>query len=124
MKRLLVLPIVLLTFAVHSASTNAVVTATNSIATNALPAPTVQSLEAQIAHTFQGTVTLNQTKPNEIVKGKLVFSGIAVEAVKQRNPLQLFNPAAPPEYGSAEDNLVREPPNGRPIGLKIFAIRF
>ena len=124
MKCLLALPIVLITFAVHSESTNAVVNATNSLGPNAVSTQTVQSLEAQIAKNFQGTLTLNQPKPNEIVKGRVVFSGIAVEAVKQRNPLQLFNPLAPPEYGSPEDNLVRGSPNGRPIGLKIFAIRF
>jgi hypothetical protein len=124
MKYSLVLLVVLITFAVHAQSTNSTVTATNSVATNAVSSETLQSLEAQLDHNFQGTLTLNQPKPNEIVKGKFVLSGIAVEAVKKRNPLQLINPAAPAEYGSPDDNLVREPPNGRPGGLKIFAIRF
>ena len=124
MKRSLVLLVVLITLAVHAQSTNSTVTATNSVATNVVSSEPLESLEAQLDHKFQGTLTLDQPKPNEIVKGKVVFSGIAVEAVKKRNPFQLINPAAPAEYGSPEDNLVREPPNGRPFGLKIFAIRF
>ena len=124
MKPSLVLLVVLIALAGHAQSTNSTVIATNSVATNAVASETFQSLEAQLDHNFQGTLTWNQPKPNEIIKGKVVFSGIAVEAVKKRNPLQLINPAAPPEYGSPEDNLVREPPNGHPGGLKIFAIRF
>jgi len=60
---------------------------------------------------------------DEIKAGKLTYSGIAVEAVKVDNPLQLINLAAPVHYGFAEANLVRDPV-ARPSGLKIFSIAF
>ena len=63
-------------------------------------------------------------KPNEIVKGNVAYSGVAVQVVKTSSPLQLVNPAAPPRYGSAEDNLSRDLFSGRASGLKIFSIRF
>ena len=117
MKFLLVLFTILGASAVKAQSTNAVVT-------NAVPSKTSQILEAQTANRFERTFNLTLPKPNEITKGKVIYSGVAVEAVKKRNPLQLINPLAPPEYGSPEDNIYREPINGRVTGLKIFAIRF
>ncbi len=47
-----------------------------------------------------------------------------MQAAKTDNPLQLINPAAPAQYGSAEYNLMREPVDGKPSGLKFFAISF
>jgi hypothetical protein len=64
------------------------------------------------------------TKQNEIVKGNVAYNGIAVQILKTSNPLQLVNPAAPARYGSAEDNLMRDPITGRGAGLRIFCIRF
>lgn len=72
----------------------------------------------------QTNFVLKLTKPNELSLGRLTLSGIAVEAAKTPNPLQLFNPRAPIEYGSPEDNLVRDPIHGRVTGLKLFSIRF
>jgi hypothetical protein len=63
-------------------------------------------------------------KPNEIVKGKINYSGIAVEALKTGHPLQLINPAAPPEYGSPQDNVLPDTYNGRNHGWKLFSIGF
>ena len=63
-------------------------------------------------------------KPNEMVKGGIIYSGIAVQVVKTDNPLQLINPLAPPKYGSPEDNVMRDSFTGRVFGLKIFSIRF
>jgi hypothetical protein len=63
-------------------------------------------------------------KGNEIVHGNVAYSGIAVQLVKARNPLQLFSPVAPPEYGSAQDNLVRDPTTGHAFGLRILSLRF
>ncbi len=68
--------------------------------------------------------TIGELKPNEITAGKLVLSGIVVEAVKTGQPLQLLNPFAPPEYGSPEDNVVRAAIGGKVVGLKFFNIRF
>jgi hypothetical protein len=47
-----------------------------------------------------------------------------VELLNIRNPLQLVNPAAPAKYGSAEDNVLRDPISGRVSGWKIFSIGF
>jgi hypothetical protein len=70
------------------------------------------------------TGLVRPAKPNEIVQGNVVYSGVAVQLVKAPNPLQLFNPVAPPQYGSAQDNLVRDPTTGRAFGLKIISLRF
>lgn len=67
---------------------------------------------------------LREPKPNQIVVGKITYEGIVVEALKTKRPLQLFNPVAPAQYGSPEDNVVRDPIGGRVVGLKLFAIRF
>ncbi len=68
--------------------------------------------------------TLSELKPNEIKAGKFSYSGAAVEAIKTDNPLELINPAARVHYGLAEQNVVREPANGKVSGLKIFSIQF
>ena len=65
----------------------------------------------------------SELKPNEITVGKFTYSGITIEIAKKPNPLQLMNPFAPPEYGSAEINLLRDPA-GHPSGLKFFSIQF
>ncbi len=67
---------------------------------------------------------LRPERPNEINRGNVAYSGLVVQVAKARNPLQLVNPAAPPEYGSAMDNLDRDPTSGRAFGLKIFSLRF
>ena len=72
----------------------------------------------------QSALVLTPLRPNQIVKGNTVLSGIGVEVYKTRRPLQLLNPLAGPEYGSPEDNVMRDPINGRVTGLKLFAIRF
>jgi hypothetical protein len=91
--------------------------------TNSLAGQSDQSMEAQTALGSLHDISLAELKPNEVKQGKFIFSGIAVEAVKQRNPLQLINPMAPPQYGSPDENIVRDPTTHR-VGLKIFAIRF
>ena len=84
------------------------------------------SLESQLTSRLgkTGTSSLQAAKPNEIVKGRVTYSGIAVQALKTRKPLQLINPAAPPQYGSPEDNLLRNPVSGEVSGWKLFSIRF
>jgi len=51
------------------------------------------------------------------------YSGIVVQIIKTKNPLQLLNPAAPAEYGSAWDNLEQFTLNGGG-GLKLFSFGF
>ena len=53
-----------------------------------------------------------EEKPNEIIRNNVSYSGIFVELEKTDQPLQLINPLAPVEYGSAEDNTARNPIDG------------
>jgi hypothetical protein len=90
--------------------------------------PDNDSMETQIRQRLmtrpdQSLLTLQQEKPNEIKRGRLTYSGILVELAKTDKPLELINPAAPPEYGSSEDNVVRDPQSGRE-GLKLFSLQF
>lgn len=118
MKSCLVLIVVLAASALYAQSTNAP-------ATNAVSGAHALGFEARTAGPgSEPTFVLRQAKPNEIFKGDIIYSGIAVELFKTRRPLQLLNPRAAPQYGSPEDNLVRDPINGRSTGLKLFAIRF
>jgi hypothetical protein len=95
------------------------------LAANAQPVKTSESLETRTIRRVQETPpTLNERKPNEIKAGKVSYSGIAVEIVKIRNPLELINPAAPLEYGLAEANVVRDLAGDKVSGLKIFSIEF
>ena len=88
-------------------------------------APPSESLEAQtVRRALETPPTLDEIKPNEIKAGPVSYSGIAVEIVKIDNPFQLINPAAPAEYGFAEQNVIREPADGKISGLKIFSIQF
>jgi hypothetical protein len=73
--------------------------------------------------TQTNTVPFTEQK-TDIVKGNVAYSGLTIQAVRVGNPLQLVNPAAPSRYGSAQDNMVRDPITGRSSGLSIFSIRF
>ena len=71
----------------------------------------LQSTATNIVHRFR-------KGPN------LVYSGIAVQTAKSRNPLQMINPFAPASYGSGVANTVPDARSGRADGLKVFAIGF
>lgn len=122
MTRYLMLLLLFVAFAAKAQSTNA--PSASAPTTNSIARPAGQTLQAQTSERGMPAIGLNQLKANEIAHGKFVYSGITVEAVKKRNPLQMINPLAPAEYGSPEDNIVRDPINRRVTGLKIFAIRF
>lgn len=63
-------------------------------------------------------------KPNELRLEKITLSGSLVEAVKVPNPLQLFNPWAPREYGESQDNAAFSVITGQVTGWKVFAFEF
>lgn len=91
-------------------------------------APGNDSMEAQIRRGMvlqpdQNVLTIQQEKPNEIRRGNVTYSGIFVQVAKTDRPWELINPAAPPEYGSSEDNVVRDSNSGHE-GLKLFSIQF
>lgn len=68
--------------------------------------------------------TLRRPRPNEITVGRTTFSGVLVQLIKVRKPLELINPAAPPEDGPADENLARNLITQRPMGLKLFNLSF
>jgi hypothetical protein len=91
-------------------------------------APDSEAMESQIRRGFatrpdQTYFSVKSEKPNEIRRDHVSYSGILVQLAKTDKPLQLINPAAPPEYGSSEDNVVRDPHTGHE-GLKLFSIGF
>jgi len=99
--------------------------AVNAQSTNEPAGPRDRTLRAQPTARDRASFQLfREKKPNEAVIGKHVVSGVAVQAVKTRNPLQLINPFAPARYGSGTDNLARNPINGQPEGLKVLGIQF
>jgi hypothetical protein len=118
MNKAIILFIMLMVGAVHAQNTNA-------------PSGSERSLESEaVRRALANPPVIQTSKPNQIVAGRLIYEGIAVEAIKTHTLLQLINPAAPPEYGSPADNIVVEPrtvmsdlTTGR-IGLKFFSIRF
>lgn len=92
-------------------------------------APLQDSIDSQIHHRLtiqpdKNLITITPVKANEIRHYNLVYSGIAVELAKTRNPLQMINPLAPAEYGSGEDNVTQDPITSRTYGLKFLSIRF
>ncbi len=66
----------------------------------------------------------SQAKANEIMDENLTYSGIAVELYKTDNLLELFNPFAPPKYGSSQDNVLLDPDTGKGRAWKLFSIGF
>jgi hypothetical protein len=98
--------------------------ATAETATNA-PARVEDSLQTTAARLATRTpAELKIEKPNEIVMGNVTYEGIGVQLVKTHYPLQLINPFAPAKYGSPEDNVMRDPAQGRILGLKFLSIKF
>ena len=98
-------------------------------AASAQSAPGNDAMESQIRRGLairhdESLLQLRQEKPNEIRHNGLTYSGILVEMAKTDKKLELINPAAPPEYGTAEDNEVRDSNTGGARGLKLFSIGF
>ncbi len=126
MKRYLVLLSVLATLGAYAADpprtdTNSGTNSSSGTANNS----SLQTSGTSQSQAAKNRQSLNQeAKPNEIIGSKVSYSGIAVQLVKTDNPVQLINPAAPARYGSPEDNTLRDPIEGKVIGLKIFSIKF
>lgn len=87
--------------------------------------PSENAIQGQVEKRATNSILLEKQEDRNQIRGKKAsYSGIAAQLVKAGNPAQLINPAAPPEYGSGEDNLVRDPMTGRARGLKIFSVQF
>ena len=93
---------------------------------NAQPADNEGSLESRLDTALNKAIAAQskEAKANEIVKGQITYSGIAVELLEADHPLELINPFAPRKYGSAEDNVLRDPRDGSAAGLNLFSIKF
>jgi hypothetical protein len=76
---------------------------------------------------YSPKIELKAAQPNNVVQSgeyrHIEYSGLLVQAVRN-NPLQLFNPFAPPRYGDGEANTVRSVVTGQAEGLKVLGIRF
>jgi len=84
---------------------------------NAVQAKTISKARESI-------VTLKPKSKTAVTKGKVEYGGLAVALVKADKKLQLLNPVAPSEYGTAESSVVIDPVTRSATGLKIFSIRF
>ena len=93
---------------------------TNAVAARAQASAFKQVTEAAST----GLPQVSQKPPNQTKWGTFTTEGIAIQLAKTPNPLQLINPAATADYGSAEANVVRDPINRKVSGLKIFSLHF
>jgi hypothetical protein len=50
--------------------------------------------------------------------------GAVPRAIRGGNPLQMFNPGAPPQYGTGEQSVAYNPFTGRYDQIKLFEIVF
>ena len=69
-------------------------------------------------------VNERQAASNEAVRKSVSLDGVAVQCTKADRPVQLVNPLAPAQYGNGEQNVVRDPVDGKVRGLKFFSVRF
>ena len=132
MKRLLFFALLCSTVIVRGQSTNTLAAqqATNGpgdqlSSTNTFAAFESDPLSIELSRKLQpSAIEPLQPKPNEMTLGNVKVSGIVIEAAKTKQPLKLINPFSPPTNSSPEDNVVRDPFNGKVNGLKVFAIHF
>jgi hypothetical protein len=61
---------------------------------------------------------------NELILGRHTYSGILVQVIKAKGPLQLLNPTAPSRYGSGWDNVEWFPATGSRPMLNFLSISF
>lgn len=66
---------------------------------------------------------LIETNATGLVFG-LKPSGIILDAVASKKPLDFINPKAPPDAGNGEAYLSRDPITNRPMGLNFFSFDF
>jgi hypothetical protein len=51
------------------------------------------------------------------------YGGVIGQALESRQPWQLFNPLAPPEFGDGTQNLSVNPVTGRAEGVTLFSLQ-
>jgi hypothetical protein len=93
--------------------------------TNNQPANFEQALATEAARlSTEVTPVFQLAKPQTIEGSRMTLDGLFVDLLRVDNPLQLFNPLAGLEYGSAEDRIVRDIITFKITGLKLFSVRF
>ena len=107
--------------------TETTATKASPVATNAPLARAEKLLQVQPVGTPTNgllEVVFIEPKANEVtLGGPHTYSGIVVQVIKAKHPLQLLNPVAPAQYGSAWDNLEQRTVSGNGT-LKLFSFGF
>lgn len=62
--------------------------------------------------------------PKPIPDSGVRYGGLVSQVAQMKQPLQLLNPLAPPEYGDGLQNLSLNPETGRAEGVTFFSIHF
>jgi hypothetical protein len=87
--------------------------------------PIDQSMRTELGTSgHESLIVAKPAKPNEIAGHKVVYSGVAVQIVKTKQPLELINIFAPVENGTQDGNMQRDVITGKPTGFKFFSISF
>lgn len=76
--------------------------------------------------TTTGQIETELPKPRPPTAAPIVPTEGAVQvAIRTRQPIQLINPAAPAEYGNAQERVSHDPNDpGKPKGIVLFAWTF
>ncbi len=70
-------------------------------------------------------VTLPKPSPSPERITPSARGGVIFTAVRNGNPLQMLNPAAPARYGNAQEHVSYDPKDpGKPKGIKLFEWTF
>lgn len=100
-----------------------VLSALAALAVAAQPAHNPQRVESKTSPVARKSIAAKQAeKPGKTKVGKFTASGAVVKAVTSDKPLQLINPWAPMRYGSAEENVARDPITGEARGVKVVSL--
>src|SRR5436189_6384348 len=70
---------------------------------------------------FTEKVRAAPTPPPRVTETRGV-TGAVPRGVRGGNPLQMLNPLAPPQYGTAAQSVLLEPYTGKWNGIKLFEI--
>ncbi len=85
-----------------------------------------QELTTTVTTTTTGQIEAELPKPRPPAAAPIVPTEGAVQvAIRTRQPIQLINPAAPAEYGNAQERVSHDPKDpGKPKGIVLFAWTF
>ena len=108
-------------------ATAAMSPAPSAVATNTQPNAADKLLQVKPSPSFLEDIpqlAFALPKANEVAVGRLTLSGIAVQVIQAKTPLELLNPVAPAQYGSGTDNVEWFAGSCTGPLLKLFSINF